>query len=189
MALLETLSLGLSEAFLSESARSGSFSGAVRFGAYLTCGCSCGELWVSLLALGFLSYAKGHGSLGLPRIGQSFPQTICFCSEPWSALKLCISRAQQARVKGLWVATSKAVLDSELVQWSSGSRHLEGQKNIAESQNHMHSKKHLYIVLRASPTYILIAIISNVDMSGWVSFKCTYNIYEFIGIHKYYKYI
>lgn len=162
MALLETLSLGLSEAFLSESARSGSFSWAVRLGTYLTCGCSCGKLWVSPLALGFLRYAKGPDSLGLPRTGQSFPQTICFFSEPRSASKLCMPHVQLATVGDLWVATPKAGSNSELLQWSSGSRHPVGQGNIADSQNHMYSKEHLYIELRAISTHICIAIISNV---------------------------
>lgn len=41
--------------------------------------------------------------------------------------------------------------------------------------------------LRAISTHICIVIISNVYMLWWVSFEFTCNIYEFIGILKYYK--
>lgn len=70
--LIRDTFLGLSEASLSELARSGSFSSAVGLRADVTCACSCSKLLVSPMTFGFLRYSNGPVSLGLPRAELDF---------------------------------------------------------------------------------------------------------------------
>lgn len=132
--LIKDTFLGPKWSFLSESARSGSFSWAVGLGAYLTCGCSCSKLSASPLAFGFLRYSNSPVSLDLPNRTGSFHRPFflswavgCFIALPESYTT--------SRSGDLWISAPKAGPSSELFQWSSGCRYLESQRNFAEPQN------------------------------------------------------